>query len=327
MDNTSLPLEHALLVDVDRVSGRRPVLLCHRGDRCAHKLCITLTSGEDRVILPDDATVTLYATRSDGTSVFAPCTVSGDGTVSHVFTSSEISVPGDMDCELYIVTQDCEMTTPTFRVSVDGIIRDDGTLEADNDFSALGELISEAENLSLSMEGTTISLTGKNGDTASVSFTDNGDGSMTVDFSDTSGETASIDVSGRGSVPVIPATENILIGDGAGGFADSEIGLGHFLTAHGHLDYIMTCDGFTCSANTYMVKESVGSDEGSNTRLPTEKAVRTAINGSSSFITLTDDGDHFTNKTVEGALQELGASLDGVDEALAGVLTLIGGDE
>ena len=41
---------------------------------------------------------------------------------------------------------------------------------------------------------------------------------------------------------------------------------------------------------------------------------------------ITDEGGYFTDDTVEGALQELGGSLNGVDSALSGILTLIGGN-
>lgn len=123
MNCNSLPISHGLILDVDRAVRCRTVLLCHTGDHSAHRLNVTLTSGGTKVALPENTSVTLYAVRGDGTSLWSDCTVEPDGTVSHVFTSDELAVSGNLDCELYIVTESSEMTTPCFRICVDDVIR------------------------------------------------------------------------------------------------------------------------------------------------------------------------------------------------------------
>lgn len=190
----TIPLEYGLILDMDKAQSSRTVINLRRGDRGAQTVNITLASGGKKIVLPENSAVTVYGVRSDGTSLWADCDILPDGTVSHTFTSEETEFPGDTECELYIVTPESEITSPKFRICVEGIIRNDEAAESSDNFSALGELISSAENMDISMSGKTLSLCSKNGSGAQISFSEKENGKVTVSFSDTDGDESSFDI-------------------------------------------------------------------------------------------------------------------------------------
>ena len=147
MENIDFQTHSGLCLPLDRDSVSRTVIRTRLGDNNAHKLDIVLFSGGEKMTLPADSTVTMFSVRPDGTSVWSPCTVNEDGTVTHIFTSGELSVTGRLECELHIVTEESEMTTPRFRITVDRVIRDDETVQASDDYSALGSLIRQTREL------------------------------------------------------------------------------------------------------------------------------------------------------------------------------------
>ncbi len=326
MNCNSLPISHGLILDVDRAVRCRTVLLCHTGDHSAHRLNVTLTSGGTKVALPENTSVTLYAVRGDGTSLWSDCTVEPDGTVSHVFTSDELAVSGNLDCELYIVTESSEMTTPCFRICVDDVIRSGEAAEATDNFTALGTLISQAENLGISLSGNVISLEDKDGGVSTVSFVENEDGTCEIILEDAEGNTSSVTVSGGVD---IPDGRGLLCVENDGTLSASGIVPGSF--GIGSKAFIMCFDNGVINADEYSFCSSVresGAD--ADTNIPTEKAVRNAVSAAVSGLqteSITDAGGYFTSGSVEGALQELGQAMAGTGNALDGLLTLLGGDE
>lgn len=142
-----MTVEHFLDLSLDGESSQRPAMVCRCGDASAHLLSITLYSEGEPYVIPKTATVSLYARCPDGKVLFSPCTVCDDGRAEHVFTSSELSVPGRTECEVYVVTDEAELTSPVFSIVADEILRDDEAIAASDEFSQLSELVRKAENM------------------------------------------------------------------------------------------------------------------------------------------------------------------------------------
>ncbi|MDD6094352.1 MAG: hypothetical protein PUC29_01215 [Clostridia bacterium] len=364
MDNNTLPLVHGMILDMDRPCQSRTVLLCRTGDNRAHMLNITLSSGGEPMAVPANACVTLYARRADGSRLWSSCTVNEDGSVSHLFTSSELEVPGKADCELYIVTPEREMTSPKFRVTVEGILRDDSAVFATDDFSVLGDLIAKAEKAVLLADKAPDSATAGSVGAVIIDSTDGTfykctgavDGAYTwVKLNKVYLLTVHKPAEGESFEYLVPSLREIC-NDSPDctvflKYHDSEtsqyytvipalcsntgtgIVIKGFYTNPSFIKYAIRIYYKKSSGSArveyvpeYAPPSLIYDEDYYLTAPPTVEAVDYMIKDKQDCA-IADSEGYFTEKTVEGALKELGASLCGADSALDGILSLIGGNE
>ena len=364
LENNTLPLVHGMVLDTDRPCQSRTVLLCRAGDNRAHMLNITLSSGGKPMAIPADASVTLYAKRADGSRLWSDCTVNEDGSVSHLFTSSELEVPGKADCELYIVTPEREMTTPKFRMTVEGILRDDSAVAADDDFSVLADLIAKAEKaVLLSAKAPDSATEGRVG----AVIIDGTDGTFYKCTGAVGGAytweklnkvyflTVHRPVEGESFDYIVPSLREI-----CNDSSDCTVFLKYYDSETSQYYTVIPAVCFNTSTGVvitgfytdsssikYAVRIYYKKTNGSArveqipecappsliydedyylTAPPTVEAVDYMIKDKQDSA-IADTEGYFTDKTVEGALKELGAALSGAESALEEILALIGGNE
>ncbi len=116
------------------------------GEALSRTVCIHLVERGAAYQVPAGCTVTMYLKKPDGTASYSTCTVE-NGAVFHTFTSGETAVPGEVLCEVRIVSVEGEKTTvlssPQFGVIVEDVLQDDDAIASANEYSALTDAIAD----------------------------------------------------------------------------------------------------------------------------------------------------------------------------------------
>lgn len=143
----TLPFIYRVVLEMKNTDGevRYPLLRVHKDDTSAHVLKLIPVCGGEPFLIPETAVVTLYAKSSDGTVFFSDCTLS-DGVIEHVFTSSELSREGILECEIHVLGDGETFTSPKFTVEVCDVLRNDSAIEATDSFSALDKALSKVRD-------------------------------------------------------------------------------------------------------------------------------------------------------------------------------------
>ena len=116
------------------------------GDNGYRTLCFHLSQGAEPFSVPENSIATIYAILPDGRCVYDTCTAMGDKIFYRLKGSAEgcsiTSVPGLCLCEIRITSANGDLLTcPKFTLMVEGVLQDDGAIEAQDEFSALTEAL------------------------------------------------------------------------------------------------------------------------------------------------------------------------------------------
>lgn len=369
MNKSTLPIEHGMILDMEKRYTASPVRLYRRGDSSAHKLKITLSCGGNPFILPDDAQVTVYVRRADGTALWASCEKEGDDCVTHTFTASELSVSGKAECELYIVTASNAVTSPKFTLFVEEILRNETAIAASDDFSVLSELVAKTEKTAEDLLKKSVLKT----ETAPTSQTAGEVGDVLVNMEDgtfyrcASAENGSYDWNSVGKTVYLTIHKPLLPGQSNTYVVNELESLCHegapvilylkYYNSAGNMKYSLIPASYSVSSpflNVWATTNSASNmeairiiystmskiasvevrklfagpnnveEEDFQSSPPTVEAVNKMLE-TKQECEIQDSGAYFTEKTVEGALQQVGAALTNAQSSLDAVLAMIGG--
>ena len=98
-------ITYRMNLDVQQGGIQQTLMGFRAGDSLSRTVCIHLVERGATYQVPTDCTVTLYAEKPDGTVSYSMCTVE-NGYLQHTFTSGELAVPGEVLCEVRIISGD-----------------------------------------------------------------------------------------------------------------------------------------------------------------------------------------------------------------------------
>lgn len=140
-------ITYRMNLDVQQCGIQQTLVGFHTGDSLSRTVCIHLVERGAAYQVPADCIVTLYAEKPDGTVSYSMCTVE-NGYLQHTFTSGELAVPGEVICEVRIISGDSNpviVYCPQFAVVVEGVLHSDAAIESTNEYSALTEMTAGLE--------------------------------------------------------------------------------------------------------------------------------------------------------------------------------------
>lgn len=138
-------ITYRMNLDVQQGGIQQTLMGFRAGDSLSRTVCIHLVERGATYQVPTDCTVTLYAEKPDGTVSYSMCTVE-NGYLQHTFTSGELAVPGEVLCEVRIISGDSNpviVSCPQFAVVVEDVLHSDAAIESTNEYSALVEMTAE----------------------------------------------------------------------------------------------------------------------------------------------------------------------------------------
>lgn len=138
-------ITYRMNLDVQQGGIQQTLMGFRAGDSLSRTVCIHLVERGATYQVPTDCTVTLYAEKPDGTVSYSMCTVE-NGYLQHTFTSGELAVPGEVLCEVRIISGDSNpviVSCPQFAVVVEDVLHSDAAIESTNEYTALVEMTAE----------------------------------------------------------------------------------------------------------------------------------------------------------------------------------------
>lgn len=128
-------------------SADTPVLHVKKGDSGARRLVFLLTDGGEPVNLDGDSVTTVMRARQGSSVYMTNCSMENGCPVCRL-KGDYTQTPGELQCELTVYKGSGDdkkvLYSPTFILSVEDNLYSDSQVEADDRFSALGELVNEA---------------------------------------------------------------------------------------------------------------------------------------------------------------------------------------
>lgn len=121
---------------------------------------VTLTA-DSAVLAPTEETVQIYAKKTDGTVVYATCTISNDYILVD-FPEQAFATSGDLQVELYMDDGEAVLSTPIFEIKVYPSNMDARGITSSDDFAALVDALRDVETLKKT------GLKGDKGDAATI---------------------------------------------------------------------------------------------------------------------------------------------------------------
>ncbi len=140
-------ITYRINLDVQQGGIQQTLAGFRAGDSLSRTVCIHLVERGSAYQVPADCTVTLYAEKPDGTVSYSMCTVE-NGYLQHTFTSGELAVPGEVICEVRILSGGSDpvvVSCPQFTVIVEDVLHSDTAIESTNEYSALTEMAAGLE--------------------------------------------------------------------------------------------------------------------------------------------------------------------------------------
>ena len=135
-------IESGVMVNMKKLDSARSIELALSEDGKPY----TLTSGCRAV---------LRSKKPDGTIQFNDCTIRDDGIVEFRITNQTTLLVGIVECELAIYgTDNTQLTSASFLINIGDILFSDSETESQNEFTALAALISETNNLDITITDT-----------------------------------------------------------------------------------------------------------------------------------------------------------------------------
>lgn len=111
-----------------------------------HVAVVTLTAG-GTILNPADETLTAWAKKKDGTVSYIECEYDA-GKVKVELTNQMLALDGQLQVELQVVSESCNITTPIFIVCVGKSNISDKAIKSQNEFTVLQNKIKEVRTLS-----------------------------------------------------------------------------------------------------------------------------------------------------------------------------------
>ena len=144
------------------------------------KILITLTDGGKPYAIASDCSAVFRAKKPDGTVLYNDCTISNN-VITYSLTNQTSASVGVVECEVTVYGGDNrQITSPRFALCVEDSICSDSEIESTNEFTALAQTISQANNINATVskvgDTATISITKKDGSVVSASVSDGKDG-------------------------------------------------------------------------------------------------------------------------------------------------------
>lgn len=160
-------------------TGSQAMLNVKKNDT-ARKICFSFTDGGRPYKIAEGCTAKFRAKKPDGTILFNNCTIN-ENIIEYALTQQTSAAVGIVECEVTLYGSDShQITSPRFTLIVEDILASDSEIESTNEFTALTEAVSEANNLNISAikDGTiaTLTVTKKDGTTQSVTVSDGAKG-------------------------------------------------------------------------------------------------------------------------------------------------------
>ena len=143
--------EHKITLDIHKTVSQES--LCVKKGDTGRKLIINLTERGYPYHISDDCYAVFTAKKPDGHIVFNECKIDGC-MIIYDFTDQTAVVAGQLDCEIKLYGADSELiTSPSFTIIVKDTVYDEGdVVESTDEFSALTELIAEAQALKIELQ-------------------------------------------------------------------------------------------------------------------------------------------------------------------------------
>lgn len=179
-----------------------------QNDSNSRFLKVTFVNEGEKIYIPSSAKVTINAERNDGQSNSYFGTVNNDGTAIVPIHSWILELPGYVDCDVSIIEEDSKLTCTTFSLLVEEASHGSDDISNDEQYDVLTDLISQTSGAASAIvntaSGSAIALndispikhtlnvkaTSKNlipfpftnstSTIKGVTFTDNGDGTITA---------------------------------------------------------------------------------------------------------------------------------------------------
>ena len=141
-------IKYKINLDVQQGGIQQTLSGFRAGEARSRTVCIHLVERGAAYQVPPGCTVTMYLRKPDGTACYSTCSVEG-GAVVHTFTSGETAVPGEVLCEVRILSVEGDdatiLSSPQFGIVVEDVLQDDGAIESSNEYSALTEAIADVQ--------------------------------------------------------------------------------------------------------------------------------------------------------------------------------------
>ena len=313
------PIEYKITLDCRRAESQ-VIITAKQGEASGRKITFSLNEGRLPYKVPSGVTAVFRAKKPSGAVLYNTCTVTPDGNVEYIITTQTVAEVGKLPCELQLSQDSKVIFSPNFTLLVYKNLSVDSEVESSDEFTALQAAISRAESLT---DGTTFTPTvsedgvlswtndGGKANPESVNVKGpqgpqgpKGDAFTYADFTGEQlaalkGDTGATGARGSdGITPHIGDNGNWYLGSTDTGKPSR--GVAGATGAAGE-------DGYTPVRGTdYWTADDIATIQS----YIDEKAA--ALQSKS----ITDSGGHFTSDTVEGALQEIGTELAGINTLL-----------
>ena len=303
------PIEYKITLDCRRAESQ-VIITAKQGEASGRKITFSLNEGRLPYKVPSGVTAVLRAKKPSGAVLYNTCTVTADGNVEYIITTQTVAEVGKLPCELQLSQDGKVIFSPKFTLLAYKNLSVDSEGESSDEVTALRAGINRAERLT---DGTTFTPT----------VSEDGVLSWTNDGGKANPEPVNI----KGSQGA----------DGADGIGIQSVDQTVTSTEDGGTN-IITVTKTDGTSSTFTVRNgSKGSTGATGARGATGAAGYTPVRGTDywtaddiatiqSYIdekaatlqskSITDSGGHFTTDTVEGALQEIGAELAGINTLL-----------
>ena len=319
------PIEYKITLDCRRAESQ-VTITAKQGEASGRKITFSLNEGRLPYKVPSGVTAVLRAKKPSGAVLYNTCTVTADGNVEYIITTQTVAEVGKLPCELQLSQDGKVIFSPNFTLLVYKNLSVDSEVESMDEFTALQTAISRAESLtdgatftpSVSADGTLswtnnkgltnpkpVNITGPQGETGPQGPQGpKGDAFTYADF--TAEQLAALKGEKGDTGPQGPKGEKGDTGaTGATGATGPQGDKGD--TGPQGPAGAAGEDGYTPVRGTdYWTADDIA-------------AIQSYINEKATVFqskSITDSGGHFTTDTVEGALQEIGAELAGINTLL-----------
>ena len=122
------------------------------GEGGTRELVITLVSGNDTIEVPNTYVVSICGVKPDGTEFANTATVE-DGKIIYTLTTQNLTVAGDVDCQVRVTKTGELLYTSKFVIKVEGNLSDEETETSSNEWTELITALDRVNALSVIFTG------------------------------------------------------------------------------------------------------------------------------------------------------------------------------